>query len=126
MTARIIDGVAIGQDIRTEIAAEVTRLTARGIVPGLAVVLVGEDPASQVYVKMKGRRCEEAGMRSTTIRLPDDTSEAELLATIDRLNGDPVGLLTLSALGDDERRVEIDVVEVGDGEIYVAGTSERK
>jgi methylenetetrahydrofolate dehydrogenase (NADP+)/methenyltetrahydrofolate cyclohydrolase len=89
MTARIIDGVAIGQDIRTEIAEEVARLTARGIVPGLAVVLVGEDPASEVYVKMKGRRCEEAGMRSATIRLPDDTPEAELLATIDRLNGDP-------------------------------------
>jgi methylenetetrahydrofolate dehydrogenase (NADP+)/methenyltetrahydrofolate cyclohydrolase len=89
MTARIIDGVAIGRDIRTEVAEEVAQLAARDIVPGLTVVLVGEDPASQVYVKMKSRRCEEAGMRSTTIRLPDDTSEAELLATIDRLNGDP-------------------------------------
>ena len=89
MTARIIDGMAIGRDIRTEIAEEVARLTARGIVPGLAVVLVGEDPASQVYVKMKGRRCEEAGMRSTTIRLPADTPEDELLAAIDRLNSDP-------------------------------------
>ncbi len=89
MTARIIDGNAIGQAIRTEVATEVAKLAGQGVVPGLTVVLVGEDPASQVYVRMKGRRCEEAGMRSTTIRLPAETPEAELLATIDRLNADP-------------------------------------
>ena len=64
-------------------------LRERGIVPGLTVVLVGEDPASQVYVRMKGRACEEAGMKSEIVRLPDTTTEAELLATIDRLNADP-------------------------------------
>jgi methylenetetrahydrofolate dehydrogenase (NADP+)/methenyltetrahydrofolate cyclohydrolase len=75
--------------IRAEIAEEVSVLRADGIVPGLAVVLVGEDPASQVYVRSKGKACEEAGMHSETVRLPADTSEEELLATIDRLNADP-------------------------------------
>ena len=75
--------------IRAEIADEVATLRADGIVPGLAVVLVGEDPASQVYVRSKGKACEEAGMHSETVRLPADTSEEELLATIDRLNADP-------------------------------------
>ena len=61
----------------------------RGIVPGLAVVLVGEDPASQVYVRSKGRACEEAGMHSVTVRLPADASEAAVLAQVDQLNADP-------------------------------------
>jgi methylenetetrahydrofolate dehydrogenase (NADP+)/methenyltetrahydrofolate cyclohydrolase len=89
MTARLLDGVALGRAIRSEVAAETAQLKARGITPGLAVVLVGEDPASQVYVRSKGKACEEAGMHSVTIRLPPTTSEAELLATIDRLNADP-------------------------------------
>lgn len=75
--------------IRDEVTAEAAELIARGIRPGLAVVLVGEDPASQVYVRSKGKACEEAGMHSETIRLPAETSEAELLAVIDRLNADP-------------------------------------
>ncbi len=89
MTARLLDGVAIGRAIRQEVAADVARLAAVGVKPGLAVVLVGEDPASQVYVRSKGKACEEAGMHSVTIRLPATTSQAELLATIDRLNADP-------------------------------------
>jgi methylenetetrahydrofolate dehydrogenase (NADP+)/methenyltetrahydrofolate cyclohydrolase len=89
MTARILDGVAMGRAIRQEVAQDVARLLQAGIKPGLAVVLVGEDPASQVYVRSKGKACEEAGMHSVTIRLPAETSEAELLATIDRLNADP-------------------------------------
>jgi methylenetetrahydrofolate dehydrogenase (NADP+)/methenyltetrahydrofolate cyclohydrolase len=89
MTARRIDGVALGKEIRAEVAVRAAELRAGGIVPGLAVVLVGEDPASAVYVRSKGRACEEAGMHSETIRLPADTSEADLLATIDRLNRDP-------------------------------------
>ncbi len=89
MTARLLDGVAIGRAIRQEVAADVARLSAVGVKPGLAVVLVGEDPASQVYVRSKGKACEEAGMHSVTIRLPATTSQAELLATIDRLNADP-------------------------------------
>ena len=89
MTARLLDGVAMGRAIRLEVAQDVARLTQVGIKPGLAVVLVGEDPASQVYVRSKGKACEEAGMHSVTIRLPDTTSQEELLATIDRLNADP-------------------------------------
>ncbi len=89
MSATLIDGVAIGKAIRVEVAEKVGELASQGIVPGLAVVLVGENPASQVYVRMKGRRCEEAGMHSRTVRLPDSTLEAELLATIDELNADP-------------------------------------
>ena len=86
MSARIIDGVALGKTIRGEVASEVARL---GRKPGLAAVLVGEDPASAVYVRSKGKACEEAGMLSVTIRLPAETSEAELLATVDGLNADP-------------------------------------
>ncbi len=89
MTARLLDGVALGKAIRQEVAQDVARLTQVGIKPGLAVVLVGEDPASQVYVRSKGKACEEAGMHSVTIRMPAETSQAELLATIDRLNADP-------------------------------------
>jgi len=89
VTARLLDGVAMGRAIRQEVAAEVAQLATAGIKPGLAVVLVGEDPASQVYVRSKGKACEEAGMHSVTIRLPDTTSQEELLATIDRLNADP-------------------------------------
>jgi len=88
MTARLLDGKALGLAIRQEVAADVTKLTALGIKPGLAVVLVGEDPASQVYVRSKGRACEEAGMHSVTIRLPATTTQDELLATIDTLNAD--------------------------------------
>jgi methylenetetrahydrofolate dehydrogenase (NADP+)/methenyltetrahydrofolate cyclohydrolase len=66
----VIDGVAIGKAIRAEVAAEVTGLSAQGIRPGLAVVLVGENPASQVYVRAKGKACEEAGMKSVTLTLP--------------------------------------------------------
>ncbi len=88
MTARVLDGTAIAQTIRTEVAAQVATLSARGQKPGLAAVLVGEDPASAVYVRSKGKACEEAGMHSVTLRLPANTSEAELLETVDRLNAD--------------------------------------
>jgi methylenetetrahydrofolate dehydrogenase (NADP+)/methenyltetrahydrofolate cyclohydrolase len=89
VSARILDGTAIGKAIRDEVAAEVARMRGTGRRPGLAAVLVGEDPASAVYVRSKGKACQEAGMHSVTIRLPADTPEAELLATVDRLNSDP-------------------------------------
>jgi methylenetetrahydrofolate dehydrogenase (NADP+) / methenyltetrahydrofolate cyclohydrolase len=89
VTARLLDGAAIGREIRAEVAERVAVLAGQGRVPGLAVVLVGEDPASQVYVRSKGKACAEAGMHSETVRLPVDTTEAELLAVIDRLNADP-------------------------------------
>ncbi len=85
----MLDGTAIGRAIREEVAAEVARLKGASGRPGLAAVLVGEDPASAVYVRSKGKACEEAGMHSVTIRLPAETPEAELLATVDRLNSDP-------------------------------------
>lgn len=88
MSASIIDGTAIGKQIREELKAEVGELRKRGVVPGLTVVLVGEDPASHVYVRMKGKAADELGMKSDTIRLPADTPERELLALLDRLNAD--------------------------------------
>jgi methylenetetrahydrofolate dehydrogenase (NADP+)/methenyltetrahydrofolate cyclohydrolase len=89
MTARVLDGAPIADAIRAEVAEQVKRYRERGQQqPGLAVVIVGENPASQVYVKAKGRACEEAGMHSETVRLPQEISEAELLAVVDRLNAD--------------------------------------
>ncbi len=87
--ATIIDGKAIAAKIRSEITEEVTRLKAQGVTPGLAVVLVGEDPASKVYVSMKEKACQEAGMFSDEYKLHTETSEADLLALVDRLNNDP-------------------------------------
>lgn len=88
MSARILDGAALSRQIRAELAAEVAALAPGERKPGLAVVLVGDDPASQVYVRSKGKACAEAGMHSETILLPADASEAELVAAIDRLNAD--------------------------------------
>ena len=90
MAARIIDGRAAAEAVRAEVSAEVARLQAeRGFVPGLAVVLVGEDPASQIYVRSKGEQTIAAGMHSFTERLPADTTQAEVIALVRRLNADP-------------------------------------
>lgn len=89
MPAELIDGKAIARELRAEAAAGTAKLAARGVQPGLAVVLVGDDPASAVYVKSKGKACEEAGMHSVTIRLPATTTQDELDAHIDALNADP-------------------------------------
>ena len=89
MPAELIDGVGVARAIRDEVACDVRRLAQRGIVPGLTVVLVGDDPASAVYVRSKGKATEEAGMKSVTIRLPADTTQADLLARVDALNADP-------------------------------------
>jgi len=88
MAARIIDGKAIAAKVRGRIAGQVEQLKQRGVTPGLAVVLVGEDPASRVYVGMKKKICIELGMYSADHELPADTSEAKLLALIDQLNND--------------------------------------
>ena len=90
MTAQIIDGKAFAAMVREKVAGHVARLTEEhNITPGLAVVLVGEDPASQVYVRSKGKQTVEAGMNSYEHKLDADTSEADLLALIDQLNNDP-------------------------------------
>jgi len=88
--ARIIDGKAFAAGLRERVAAEVAALKAqKGLQPGLAVVLVGEDAASQVYVRNKGQQTLEAGMHSVTHRLPEQTSQADLLALVAQLNADP-------------------------------------
>jgi methylenetetrahydrofolate dehydrogenase (NADP+)/methenyltetrahydrofolate cyclohydrolase len=89
LPAELIDGRAIAKKIRADVAERVKRLAAHGVKPGLAVVLVGDDPASAVYVGAKGKATEEAGMYSQTIRLPADTAQSELLARVDALNADP-------------------------------------
>lgn len=90
MSATIIDGKAFAANVRAKVAEHVTRLKDdHGIKPGLAVVLVGEDPASQVYVRSKGKQTTEVGMNSYENKLNADTSEADLLALIARLNADP-------------------------------------
>jgi len=88
MAAQIIDGKAIAAKVRGRIAGQVDELKQQGITPGLAVVLVGEDPASKVYVGMKKKMCIELGMHSADHELPATTSEAELLALINQLNHD--------------------------------------
>lgn len=88
--AQIIDGKKIAADVRAQVAAEVQRLISEsGLKPGLAVVLVGEDPASKVYVKNKAQQTVEVGMNSWEYKLPAETSEADLLAMVDKLNKDP-------------------------------------
>ncbi|MGE4610967.1 MAG: bifunctional methylenetetrahydrofolate dehydrogenase/methenyltetrahydrofolate cyclohydrolase FolD [Paracoccaceae bacterium] len=89
MTADIIDGKAFAANIRLKVAEHVTNLKAQGITPGLAVVLVGEDPASKVYVRSKGKMTLEVGMNTFEHKLPADATQADLLAVIDLLNNDP-------------------------------------
>jgi methylenetetrahydrofolate dehydrogenase (NADP+)/methenyltetrahydrofolate cyclohydrolase len=89
ITAKMIDGKAFAADLRSRIAAQVAMMKDRGITPGLAVVLVGEDPASQVYVRSKGKMTHEVGMNSWEHRLSAETSQTDLLALIARLNADP-------------------------------------
>jgi len=85
----LIDGTAVGNRLRAELQTEIRALRDRGVTPGLAAVLVGDNPASATYVRMKGKACEDAGLYHETIRLPRETSETELLALVDRLNADP-------------------------------------
>jgi len=89
MTAQIIDGKQVAADMREELKVKVAELKEQGIVPGLAVVLVGEDPASKSYVTAKERACEEIGIYSDDNRLSAETSQEELMAMVDKLNKDP-------------------------------------
>ena len=89
MPAELIDGRAIARKIRADVAERVKKLASRGVKPGLAVVLVGDDPPSAVYVSAKGKATEEAGMYSITICLEADTSLSELIERVDALNADP-------------------------------------
>jgi methylenetetrahydrofolate dehydrogenase (NADP+)/methenyltetrahydrofolate cyclohydrolase len=89
MTAQLIDGNALSRQLLAEVATRAAALTARGHTPGLAVILVGDDPASQVYVGKKVQACAERGLRSVLERYPAELTEAELLARIAALNADP-------------------------------------
>ncbi|HLX24418.1 MAG TPA: bifunctional methylenetetrahydrofolate dehydrogenase/methenyltetrahydrofolate cyclohydrolase FolD [Usitatibacter sp.] len=89
MSALLIDGKAIAATYRQELAVRVARLKDRGVLPGLAVVLVGEDPASQVYVRNKALACEATGIHSEVHRLSADTSQAQLISFVRRLDADP-------------------------------------
>ncbi|MFQ5747089.1 MAG: bifunctional methylenetetrahydrofolate dehydrogenase/methenyltetrahydrofolate cyclohydrolase FolD [Gemmatimonadota bacterium] len=102
MTARLIDGKAIAHAVREEVAQEVAELRERGVEPGLAVMLVGEDPASHVYVGMKTRACEAAGIAARDVRLPAETTVEEILSRLDGLNADPAvhGILVQLPLPD--------------------------
>ena len=86
MAALLLDGKATAAALRSELAGEVKKLASRGVVPGLAAVLVGDDPASAIYVKSKAKACEETGLYSEVIRLPAQTPEAELLELVAELN----------------------------------------
>jgi len=109
MSAEIISGRDIAQTIRSELADKVASLRKEGLTPGLAVVLVGENPASQVYVRMKGRAAEEIGIHSRQIDLPSETPEEEILGVVEGLNADPDihGILVQLPLPDhvDEQKV---------------------
>jgi methylenetetrahydrofolate dehydrogenase (NADP+)/methenyltetrahydrofolate cyclohydrolase len=89
MAAQIIDGKQVAADMRAELKNEVAKLKEKGIVPGLGVILVGEDPASQSYVTAKERTCEDIGIYSDDNRLPAETSQEELIALVERMNKDP-------------------------------------
>jgi methylenetetrahydrofolate dehydrogenase (NADP+)/methenyltetrahydrofolate cyclohydrolase len=89
MTAQIIDGNALSKQLRTQVAARAQALKARGIIPGLAVVLVGDNPASQVYVRNKVKACEDSGLHSVLEKYEASMTESELLSRVDALNNDP-------------------------------------
>ena len=89
MTAQLIDGNQLSKQLRTEVATRAQALKARGITPGLAVVLVGDNPASQVYVRNKVKACEDSGLHSVLEKYDADMSEAALLARVEALNNDP-------------------------------------
>ena len=109
MSAQIIDGKVISQAVRDEVADQVTELKERGVEPCLAVMLVGENPASKVYVGMKEKKAAEVGIKTVDTRLPEDTSQEEILALLDSWNADPAihGILVQLPLPDhvDEKTV---------------------
>ena len=89
MAAKILDGKVLSAEIREQVSRRVEALKQRGVTPGLAVILVGDDPASEIYVRNKGKGCEETGMLSRTVKMDASTTQEALEAEIDRLNADP-------------------------------------
>ncbi|MDR1826943.1 MAG: bifunctional methylenetetrahydrofolate dehydrogenase/methenyltetrahydrofolate cyclohydrolase FolD [Methylobacteriaceae bacterium] len=116
MPAHLIDGKAEAAKLHAAVTTEVSRLAEKGVVPGLAVVLVGEDPASRIYVRNKAARTRETGMRSIEHKLPAQTTEPELLALIRRLNTDPLvdGILVQLPLpGHINERIVLEAIDPG-------------
>jgi methylenetetrahydrofolate dehydrogenase (NADP+)/methenyltetrahydrofolate cyclohydrolase len=109
LPAELIDGVSIAREIRRRVADDVATLIARGVRPGLAVILVGDDPASAAYVRSKAIACEEAGIHSSTMRFPPSIEQVELLRQVDLLNADPAvhGILIQMPL---PRQIDADAV----------------
>ena len=89
MAAKILDGKVLSAEIKEQVAQRVAAMKAQGVTPGLAVILVGNDPASEIYVRNKGKGCEETGMLSRTIRMDGNTTQEELEEEIEKLNRDP-------------------------------------
>ena len=89
MSAQILDGIVFSAEIKEDVKRRVAAMKEQGVIPGLAVILVGDDPASEIYVRNKGKGCEETGMMSRTIRMNAAVTQEELEAEIDRLNRDP-------------------------------------
>ena len=89
MAAEILSGKEMSESLRKEIAERVARLKEQGVTPGLAVILVGNDPASEIYVRNKGNGCAETGMYSRTFNMPEETTQEQLEAAIEELNADP-------------------------------------
>src|SRR4029078_7877089 len=100
LASKLIDGKAISAEVRSEVAARVAELKGRGVTPGLAAVLVGDDEPSKIYVGAKEKACAEVGIRSERFNLPQETTQDELLALIGRLNEDPAvhGILVQTPL----------------------------
>ena len=121
MTARILDGKEIAREMRAEIKAEVAQLKARGVVPGLGVLLVGDNPASRSYVAGKEKACAEAGIYSSEVLLPASASEKDILDVVRRFNADPAlhGILVQLPLPDS--KMEQAVIEAVDPEKDVDG-----
>ena len=89
MAAQILSGKEMSESLRKEIAERVARLKEQGVTPGLAVILVGNDPASEIYVRNKGNGCAETGMYSRTLNMPEETTQEQLETAIEELNADP-------------------------------------
>src|SRR6478672_4840226 len=96
--AKLIDGRAVAEKVYADLRSDIAELKARGVTPGLAVVLVGDNPASRAYVRSKDKMCRELGLHSVKLELPEETSQRELLAKVDQLNRDPAihGILVQS------------------------------